>query len=97
MKLCNGSIEEWMNGAKHSCIALNRNVINNRELVFSGYDKICRDKESGGIAAGTRFLLFRISPPRRERDAKDYAVVFVSIQLMKLLPFQNAQVVSRKG
>ncbi|GIY06267.1 hypothetical protein CEXT_544321 [Caerostris extrusa] len=32
-----------------------------------------------------------------EGDAEDYAVIFVSIRLMKPLPFQNAQVVCRKG
>ncbi|GIY40432.1 hypothetical protein CDAR_585111 [Caerostris darwini] len=60
----------------------------------SSYDKICQDKETHAIASGMRFLLFRISSPRR--DAEDYAVIFVSIRLMKLLPFQNGQVVSRK-
>ncbi|GIY40436.1 hypothetical protein CDAR_585131 [Caerostris darwini] len=42
-----------MKEVKHSGIALNRNDINNRESVFSGYDKICRDKGSRGIASGT--------------------------------------------
>ncbi|GIY40444.1 hypothetical protein CDAR_585171 [Caerostris darwini] len=84
-----------MEEVKHSGIALNRNHINNKESVFCGYDKICRDKESRGIASGMRFLLFRISLPRR--DAEDYAAIFVSIRLMKLLPLQNDQVVSRKG
>ncbi|GIY40442.1 hypothetical protein CDAR_585161 [Caerostris darwini] len=31
--LCNGSNEEWMKEVKHSCIALNRNDINNSESV----------------------------------------------------------------
>ncbi|GIY06266.1 hypothetical protein CEXT_544311 [Caerostris extrusa] len=84
-----------MNGVKHSSIVLNRNDFNNIELVFSGYDKICRDKESYGIASLISFLLFRFFLPRR--DAEDYAVIFVSIRLMKPLPFQNAQVGTQKG
>ncbi|GIY40438.1 hypothetical protein CDAR_585141 [Caerostris darwini] len=85
-----------MKEVKHSGIALNRNDINNRELVFCSYDKICKIRSPMQLPLGYASC-FSEFPRPGEGDAEDHAVTFISIRLMKQLPFQSGQVVSRKG